>query len=196
MDNNLARSLSLLSVSVLLFCSSCVHTVHRDTTSLEALFKDAAGVVFVEYNNKGEYTGEYAFRSEVITNPQLISEWRQALADASPADWRSAPLVGYFTDLLFLDHEQNPVAGVSITNWKCMGRTFAISHYRSKKNSIVVDWRKNKHNGFWWQSEPFVRSVYNYMQQNRAEELQKKRDEKGRLSLEKLLFEGDDNDSQ
>jgi len=169
---------------------------------LETLLKDAAGVIFVEpcYCKvclKSDDLMGSVFSSEIITDSQLVSEWKQALVDASPADWRSAPMVGYFAHLFFLDKEQKPIASVSISNWKCIGGAYPIWHYRNKKNGIIIDWRKNKNKGFCWQSEPFVRSVYNYMELNRADELQKKRDDwsrgsKGRLSLEKLLFEGDD----
>jgi len=142
----------------------------------------------------------YEFSStEVITDTQLVSEWRQVLTGAQPADQSSYPFIGGFTSFLFLDQDQKPIAFVSILNWKCRGVVIPISHYRSKKNGFILDERKNKHRGFGWQSEPFVRNVYNYMELNRTDELQKKRDffsetTKGRLSLEKLLFEGDDSE--
>ena len=199
MNNHNFISLLLICLSVL--GSSCLHSVRHDTALIEASFKDVAGVVFCELRpGPDDETVYYGSLSEIITDPLLILEWTRALADASPADRRDLMFCGHLAHLLFLDRKQKPIANVSIVNWECRGSVTPIPRYRNKESGffeggVFWAWRKNKSRGSYWQSEAFVRSVYNYMQLNRSDEIQRLRDyyvEMNGSDLERMLFEGDD----
>ena len=193
---NNSKNLSLLFVCLSILGSSCMRSVRHDLSSLETLLVNTVGVVFCEPGKEPRMferpdTRHWDYTSEIITDSKLVSEWRQTLSEASPVERTSLPFVGHLASLFFLDHEQNPIAQILIVNWKCTGNVFPIPRYRNKKNGVIVNRPEdmNKDNCFTWQSEPFVRSVYNYMRVNRSNQLQYIRDLYP-VEFESLLFEG------
>jgi len=160
-------------------------------TSLETLFKDTASVVFCKSHDPFDSTLAYKFTSDIITDPHFIAELKQSFVGVTTTNVPSYPWIGILAELVFFDQRQKPIALVSIVNWECSVSMRPIAHYRMTENGIVVDLDYNL--SAYWNSEPFVRSVYEYMKVHKSDDLQKLRDFYlgDGLDLEKLLFHGD-----
>lgn len=150
-------------------CLLCGCKKHFSKEPLDQRLKDATSVIFCEESSviSSRKSMEMRPLSDVISDPLIVKKWAKHLCVAQPVS--EYPGIGHLARLIFLNHNNDPIALVSIVNYKC---TINIRECHKRSGKYWVDLTPETFRlDQTCRSEPFVQDVYDYMKSHMSGKL-------------------------